>query len=105
MEGVERMNIVVVREQGQGQRQGAGVPPRWDSYAIEMDQRINCYACRGFRHMACHCRNSRRRRAIEERRVEYGGERIKEIYDQTNNLKGMENLKLLNYILKINIVY
>ncbi len=55
--------------------------------------------------MAHHCRNSRRGRAIEERRVEYGGERIKEIYNQTNNLKGMENLKLLNYILKINIVY
>ena len=26
--------------------QGAEVPPRWDSYAIEVDQRRNCFACR-----------------------------------------------------------
>jgi len=33
MEGVERTNIVVVR----GQKQGVGVPPRWDPYVIEVD--------------------------------------------------------------------
>ena len=34
--------------------------------------------------MACHCRNRGRGRLMEERRVEYGGETIKEIYDQRN---------------------
>ena len=55
MEGVERTNAVVVR----GQRAGPsmGVPPRWNPYAIEVDRGRNCYACRGFRHMARHCRN------------------------------------------------
>jgi len=33
MEGVERTNAVVVREQGQGM----GIPPRRNSYAMEVD--------------------------------------------------------------------
>ena len=33
---------------------------------------------------------------MEGRRVEYGGGRIKEIQDYSNNLKRAENLKLLN---------
>jgi len=33
---------------------------------------------------------------MEERRVEYEGGRIKEIYDQRDNLKGVENLELLD---------
>jgi len=37
MEGVERTNAVVVRGVGQGQGQGMGVPPRQDSYAMEVD--------------------------------------------------------------------
>jgi len=52
IEGVERTNAVVVR----GQEQGMGAP-RKDPYAMEVDRRRNCYACRGFGHMACHCRN------------------------------------------------
>ena len=46
--------------------------------------------------MARHCRNRGRGRPIEERRVEYNGGRIKEILDNSNNLKEVENLELLN---------
>ena len=46
--------------------------------------------------MAYHCRNRGRGRPMEERRIEYGGGRIKEIYNQRDNLKGVENLELLN---------
>ena len=94
MEGVERTNVVVVRGQGQGQRVGA--PPRRDPYAMEVDRGRNCYTCRGFRHMACHCRNRGRGRAMEERRVEYGGGRIEEINKYSNSLKEVENLELLD---------
>ena len=37
IEGIERMNMVVVRRQGQGQGQRVGVPPRWDPYTMEVD--------------------------------------------------------------------
>jgi len=46
--------------------------------------------------MACHCRNRERGRLIEGRRMEYGGGRIEEINDYMNNLKGVENLELLD---------
>ena len=46
--------------------------------------------------MAHHYRNRGRERAIEGRRVEYRGGRIKEIQDYSNNLKEVENLELLN---------
>ena len=94
MEGIKRTNAVVVREAGQ--EQGAGIPPRWDPYIIEVDRGRNCYACGGFGHMACYCRSRGRGRLMEGRRVEYGGGRIKEIHDIRNNLKGVENLELLN---------
>ena len=90
MEGIERTNVVVVRGSGQG----AGVPPRRDSFAMEVDRGRNCYACGEFGHMACHCRN--RRRVMQEQRVEYGGGRIEEINDHRDNLKGVENLELLD---------
>ena len=93
MEGVERTNAVVVR--GSGQR--AGVPPRRDPYAMEVDRERNCYACGGFGHMAHHCRNmGQRGRVSEERRLEYGGGRIEGINEQLNNLKGVENLESLD---------
>ena len=70
MEGIERTNVVVVR----GQKQGAEVPPRRDSFAMDIDWGRNCYACRGFGHMARHCRNwGQRGRIVDNRRVEYGG--------------------------------
>ena len=90
MEGVERTNAVVVRGQG------AGVLPRRDPYAMEVDRGRNCYACRGFGHIARHYRSRRRGRPMEERRVEYGGGRIEKINDYMNNLKGVENLELLD---------
>jgi len=78
MEGVERMNAVVIR--GQGAEQSTWAPLRWDLYAIEIDRGRNCYACGGFGHMACHCRNQGQRgRVAEGRRLEYGEGRIKGI--------------------------
>ena len=94
MEGVERTNAVVVR--GQGAEQSMGVTPRWDPYAMEVDRGRNCYACRGFGHMARHYRNKGRGRPMDGRRVEYRGERIKEINNHRDNLKGVENLELLD---------
>ena len=95
MKGVERTNAVVVRELGAGQN--AGIPLRWDPYAMEVDRERNCFACRGFGHMACYCRNrGMRGRVAENRRVEYGGGRIEEIANFSNNLKEEENLELLN---------
>ena len=95
MEGVERTNAVVVRGSGQGQSMGA--PPRQDPFAMEVDHRRNCYACRGFGHMARYCRNrGMRGRVVENRRVEYGGGRIEEINNLSDNLKEGENLELLN---------
>ena len=94
MEEIERTNAVVVRGQGQGQ--SAGVPPRRDPYAMEVDRGRNCFACGGFGHMARHCRNRGRGRPMEGRRVEYSGGRIEEILDNTNNLKGEGNLELLD---------
>ena len=43
MEGIERTNAVVVRGQGQS----AGIPPRQDPFAMEVDRGRNCYACGG----------------------------------------------------------
>ena len=92
IEGVERTNAVVIRGQGQG----VGIPPRWDPFAMEVDRGRNCYACGGFGHMAHHCKNRERGRPMDGRRVEFGGGRIEEIFDNLNNLKGGENLELLN---------
>jgi len=94
MEGVERTNVVVLRGSGVGQ--SAGIPPRRDPYAMEVDRGRNCYACGGFGHMACHCRNRGRERPMEGRRVEYEGEQIEEIINLSDNLKEGENLELLN---------
>ena len=70
MEGVERMNVMVVRESGQEM----GAPLKRDPYAMEVDHGRNCYACRGFGHMAHHCRNRGQRRRVKQgRRVEYRG--------------------------------
>jgi len=92
MEEIERTNTVVVRGTGQG----VGVPPRRDPFAMEVDWGRNCYACGGFGHMASHCRNRGRGRPMEGRRMEYDGGLIEEIFDNANNLKGGENLELLD---------
>ena len=85
IEGVERTNVVMVRGPGQS----IGVPSRRDPYTMEVDWGRNCYACRGFGHMACHCRN--RGRVAEGRRVEF-----EENYKYLNTLKGEENLESLD---------
>ena len=47
-------------------------------YAMEIDRRRNCYICGGFRHIVQHCRNrGQGSRAMEGRRLEYGGRREK----------------------------
>ena len=95
MESVERTNTVVVRGSGIGQN--AGVPPRRDPFAMDIDRGRNCYACGGFGHMAHHCRNrGQRGRVAEGRRLEYGGGRIEGINEYSDNLKGMENLESLD---------
>jgi len=64
---------------------------------MKVDRGRNCYACGEFGHMARHCRNrGQRGRVSENRRVEYGEERIEEITSSANNLKEEENLELLN---------
>ena len=93
MEGIERTNAVVVRGQGQSM----GTPPRRDPFAMEVDHGRNCYACGEFGHMARHCRNwGQRGRVVDNRRVEYGGGRIEEIVNLSDNLKEGKNLELLN---------
>jgi len=64
---------------------------------MEVDWGRNCYACGGFGHMAHHCRNQGQRgRVAEVRRVEYGGRRIEGVYEQSSNLKEVENLESLD---------
>ena len=92
MEGIKRTNAVVVRRS----EQRIEAPLRRDLYVMEVDRGRNCYACGGFGHMARHCRNRGRERAMEGRRVEYGGGRIEEIHEHANNLKGVENLEFLD---------
>ena len=95
MEGVERTNVVVVRGSEIGQ--SIGVPPRRDSFAMEVVWSRNCYACGGFGHMARHCRNrGQRGRVAEERRLEYGGGGIEGNFEYADNLKGVENLESLD---------
>ena len=53
IKGVRRTNAVMVRRQGQK----VGASPRKDPYTMEVDRGRNCYACRGFGHIAHHCRN------------------------------------------------
>ena len=88
MEGVERTNAVVVRGQGQG----AGIPPRRDPFAMEVDRGRNCYTCGGFGHMARNCRN----RGRVMRKVEIGGGRFKGNIEQIGHLKEVENLEALD---------
>jgi len=91
MEGVERTNMVVVRESGQRMW-----TPRWDPYIMEVDWGRNCYACRGFGYMAHYCRNRGRGRAMERRRVEYGRGRFEGNIEQIGHLKEVENLEALD---------
>ena len=93
MEEVERTNAVVVR----GQEQWVEAFPRRDPYAMEVDCERNCYACRDFGHMTCHCRNRGQRGRVEQgRRVEYGGWNIEGNNGQTGHLKEVENLESLD---------
>ena len=70
MEGVERIDTAMATPQ-----QRAGFPQR-NPYAMDVDRRENrnCYACRGFGHLARNCRNRMMNRRME--------------IDQDNNLNG-----------------
>jgi len=97
MEGVKRMNVVVMRGSGARVGQNIGGPPRWDPYAMEVDRGRNCYACGGFRHMSCHCRNrDQRGRVAEGKRLECERGGIEGNFEHLDNLKGMENLESLD---------
>jgi len=63
---------------------------------MEVDRGRNCFACKGFGHIAHYYRNRGRGRPMEGRRVQYEEGRIEEIIEQSNNLKGGENLEFLN---------
>jgi len=97
MEGIEKTNVVVVRGARAGVGQSMGAPSRQDPFVMEVDWERNCYACGGFGYMAHNCRNRGQRGRVEEnRRVEYGGGRIEEITNNSNNLKAEENLEVLD---------
>ena len=46
--------------------------------------------------MAHYCRNWRRERVVDRKRLEYGEERIESNFKQIRHLKEMENLETLN---------
>jgi len=73
MEGIERTNAAMATPQ-----QRAGFPQR-NPYAMDVDRRENrnCYACRGFGHLARNCRN----REMMNRRMEVD-------QDSNSNLNG-----------------
>ena len=103
MEGVERTNAVVVRNQGQGQ--GIGLLRR-DPYAMDIDRERNCYACGGFGNMAQDCRNKRQEIKEENsRRLEYGQWGREGNNKHRDNLKEGENLESLNWILQTGLMY
>ena len=85
MEGVERTNAVVVKGQE------AGIPPRRDPFAMEVDRGRNCFACGGFGHMARHCKNKGR----IMRRVDMGG-RFEGNIEPIGHLKEVENSEALD---------
>ena len=94
MEGVERINVVMVCL-----NQQARFAPH-NLYAMKVDHRNrNCYNYRGFGYMARQCRNQEIK---ESRRLEYidrnNGQRktIKEENRQNNNLNRDKNLIVLN---------
>ena len=91
MEGIERTNVVVIREQGQRIE-----APRRDLYVMEVDRGRNCYACGGFGHIVQYYRNrGQRNRVVEERRLEYGGRREGN-HKHLDDLKEVENPESLN---------
>jgi len=63
---------------------------------MEVDRGRNYYACGEFGHMAQYCRNQKRERVADKRRLKYRGERFKRNYEHLNNLKEEKNLKSLN---------
>ena len=69
MEEVKRINIVIVRNslQVQGRRK---VVIKRNPYAIDINRERKYFNCRGFRHMACYCRNCENIK--EERRFKFG---------------------------------
>ena len=75
MEGVERMNVVMVRPQ----QQGTGFPQR-NPYTMDIDRRENrnCYTCGRFGHLV---RNRRNRRIGMNRKMEVD-------QDTNSNLNG-----------------
>ena len=89
MEEVERTNVVVLRGAGQN----TGITPRRDPFVMEVNRGRNCYMCRGFGHMARHCKN--RGRGMQGKRVEIR-RRFEGNIEQIGHLKEVENLEALD---------
>jgi len=58
MEGVNRMNTIMVRNFLQRQRRREGKMRKY-SYTIDIDRRRNCYSYGEFSHLVRNCRNKR----------------------------------------------
>jgi len=88
MEGIERINTVVVRNflQGQGEREEK---MRRDLYVIDVNRERNYYNCRRFGHLVHNCKNQEI--IGQERRIEYRNN-----LNTLNNLKEEENLVVFN---------
>jgi len=56
VEGIERTNVVLVRNPLQEQG-GKGGGIKRDLYTIDMSRGRNCYSCREFGHLVRNCRN------------------------------------------------
>ena len=85
MERVERINIVITRNQERPMG-----PPKKDPYTMDVDKGRNCYTCGGFGHLARNCRNKGMKNRIgKERRLKYRQRKmIEEENKDNNNLNG-----------------
>ena len=93
MEGVERMNKMMVYPQ----QQRVGFI-QYNSYAIEVDRsNRNYYSHGGFEHLARNCGNKRIENRIRDgRKLEYGQRLIIEENNRQNNLNREGDLVVLD---------
>ena len=91
MEGIERINTVVVINQVRPQQLGTGFPQK-NLYAMEVDRsNKRYYNCEDFKHIAKYCKNQ--------------GMGLNQRIDTMDNLKEKENLRTLAQILTIGSIY
>ena len=96
MEGIERMNIIMVHPNQRAKF------TQYNPYTIDMDRgNRNCYNYRGFGYLARNCRNRETGDRIgKKRRLEYRQRRIIEGGNKDiSNLNGDKNLIVLDQVL------